>query len=402
MPRRNPARKAAVRQSRGPQRVFGTPRPSQHRVNFNTPHPPSKGVPFQQLPPPTGHAPYHMALQDIIPSSVMTAITNEGKMVFHTVGDTGGIMDATPQLLVANEMENDFQKPPKSLSDNPVFFYHLGDVIYFKGEAANYYPQFYEPYQHYPAPIVAIPGNHDGIPSDPNTPSLQAFMRNFCSPLPTHSADAVDATRTTMTLPNVYWTFDTPFATIIGWYTNTPDHGELDDQQIQWLTSELKAAPSKRALIVAMHHPIFSADTVHSGSQYLEKVLNDAVAASKRFPDLVLTAHVHNYQRFTRVVGKRQIPYIVAGAGGYHNLHYVAKVNGQNMATPAQGPEPGVTLEHYVDNRHGFLRLEVTNTIITGTYFVAPRPQEPWRGTPTLADKFTLDWAANRLVPLQP
>jgi Calcineurin-like phosphoesterase len=43
----------------------------------------------------------------------------------------------------------------------PAFFYHLGDVVYYDGEHASYYQQFYDTYLHYPAPIFAIPGNHD-------------------------------------------------------------------------------------------------------------------------------------------------------------------------------------------------------------------------------------------------
>jgi hypothetical protein len=33
-------------------------------------------------------------------------------------------------------------------------------------------------------------------------------------------------------------------------------------------------------------------------------------------PDLVLSAHAHNYQRHTRRIGSKQVPYIVAGTGG--------------------------------------------------------------------------------------
>jgi predicted phosphodiesterase len=41
--------------------------------------------------------------------------------------------------------------------------YHLGDVVYSFGEAAYYYDQFYDPFRNYPAPIFAVPGNHDGM-----------------------------------------------------------------------------------------------------------------------------------------------------------------------------------------------------------------------------------------------
>ena len=59
-----------------------------------------------------------------------------------------------------------------------VVFFHLGDVVYYFGEATYYYDQFYEPYRDYPAPILAIAGNHDGVvyANDPAA-TLQAFLR---------------------------------------------------------------------------------------------------------------------------------------------------------------------------------------------------------------------------------
>ena len=53
--------------------------------------------------------------------------------------------------------------------------------------------------------------------------SLKPFVRHFCAPAPVHSHSAHEAPRTTMTQPNVYWTLNTPFATIIGLYTNVPE-----------------------------------------------------------------------------------------------------------------------------------------------------------------------------------
>ena len=78
-------------------------------------------------------------------------------------------------------------------TDVPSFFYILGDVIYYYGEASNYYPQFYEPYLHYPAPIFAIPGNHDGdlaTPVPQGVTSLEAFVNNFCATTPHVTPDA--------------------------------------------------------------------------------------------------------------------------------------------------------------------------------------------------------------------
>src|SRR5690348_17748218 len=36
--------------------------------------------------------------------------------------------------------------------NTPAFLYHLGDVVYYYGEADRYYEQFYEPYKGYDAP----------------------------------------------------------------------------------------------------------------------------------------------------------------------------------------------------------------------------------------------------------
>jgi hypothetical protein len=60
--------------------------------------------------------------------------------------------------------------------------------------------------------------------------------------------------------------------------------------------------------------------------------------------------------------------------------------------------EPGITLESYCDDRHGFMRLEVTDHVLTGTYTTAPRPQESWSAGPVrVLDSFTLDWREHRM-----
>jgi hypothetical protein len=52
---------------------------------------------------------------------------------------------------------------------------------------------------------------------------------------------------------------------------------------------------------------------------------------------MVLAGHVHNYQRLTKVLaGGGQLPHLVAGAGGYHNLHHVMTVNGEHMVAPVE------------------------------------------------------------------
>ena len=137
-------------------------------------------------------------------------------------------------------------------------------------------------------------------------------------------------------------------------------------------------------------------------SQPMHDALESAFAQARRWADMVLAGHVHNYQRFTRKApaNGRQIPYVVAGAGGYHNLHSVAKVNGVKPTPPLSLPLSGdtITLEKLVDDRHGFLRLEVGPDAITGKYYTVPRPQESWSQPPSLVETFQLNLKTNKVA----
>ncbi len=119
---------------------------------------------FQPLPEPLLPPPYHYDLEAAIPG-IGEKAQQLGKIVFHTVGDTGGVKNPDYQAHVAAAMKGDLNKPAGSA---PSFFYHLGDVVYYNGEISEYYAQFYEPYNHYNVPIISIPGNHDGDPIDPS------------------------------------------------------------------------------------------------------------------------------------------------------------------------------------------------------------------------------------------
>src|SRR5262245_59798623 len=331
--------------------------------------------PFQPLPPPTGKPPFRLELEAVIGAPAVDAIEKAGVLTFHAVGDTGGVKSPESQVIVAMWMERDFggQTPP-------TFFYHLGDVVYFDGERNRYWDEFYEPYLHYPAPILAIPGNHDGdLGIPPVGSSLEGLMVNFCSEAAAVTPDARDVPRPAMTQPNCYWTLLAPLATIVGLYTNCPDHGVVEPDQADWFVGELEAADPDKALIVALHHPPYSADDHHGASARMRSLLQDSFAKAARIPDLVLSGHVHNYQRFTVPTSGRELSYVVAGAGGYPNLHRMAEVDGHPLPTPWTDPNTGATLAAYNrKHRHGFLRLTVTADRIAGVYRTVPRPQESW------------------------
>jgi hypothetical protein len=359
-------------------RAFGASRLPQ---NFQTVVDPSTHPlqPWRDLPAPTGLPPFRVSLESILSPEAMATINNSGTLVFHSVGDTGGVNTPTQIENVATYMEDDFSG--KDVSTHPSFFYHLGDVVYYDGELANYYPEFYEPYMNYPGPIVAIPGNHDGD-VDPQTgeTSLEGFVRNFCSQAPTHTPEAHDAPRTTMTQPNVYWTLLTPLVTIIGLYSNCPEGGQLSPAQIDWFQSELKTAPPDRAVMVAVHHPIYSAYGSKPGSQHLKSVLDNAVKTAGRTPELVLNGHVHNYQRFTGKLNGKDIPMIIAGAGGYNaRLHVLSKIFHSATLPVSMTGSDGV-LENFCDNQHGYLRITVTRKAIDCEYIAVPDASSPKPG----------------------
>ncbi|MEP6749674.1 MAG: metallophosphoesterase [Bacteroidota bacterium] len=360
---------------------------------------------FQPLPAPTGKPPFHLDIKTIISPAAYNALARSKKIIFQTAGDTGGVHNPADQQIVADHMEWEFDK--QQPANSPSFFYHLGDIVYYFGKASGYSTQFYEPYKFYPAPIVGIPGNHDGNvdPTDPTRPkSLAAFMRLFCSEFPMIAPESLadDALRTTMVQPNPYWTFVTPVANMIGLYTNVPGGGEVGADQKKWFISELKAANKERdskALIVALHHPPYSMDGDIGASSKMQQLLDDSFAKAAAVPDIVLSGHVHNYQRFTRTMGNRQLPYIVAGAGGYWHLHGITVQGKPVIKPPVKSSFKDVVFEKYSEDRHGFLTIEIDmgKKELTGKYMTVPRSQESWKAPSVLFDSFTVDLAKNKV-----
>lgn len=335
-------------------RLFADPAPSPDEVSFQVDN--TSGAYYesayytlhkndlQQVPPPRVDRP-RVDLADVLDSELIDAITAAKKIVFHAVGDTGAakvnsFQTATQALeneaSVADAMARDVQVGGPA---GPAFFFHLGDVVYNFGEGQYYYDQFYEPFRSYNRPIFAIPGNHDGMvfgdkPDLPQVPTLTAFLRNFCADTPAPSPDAASIVRSTMDQPGVYFTLDAPFVSIVGLYTNVLEgpgvissqggqYPTLDgDHQLAFLQAELqRLAPARkageRAVIIACHHPPASVDAKHGGSSGLANDIDTASRQAGFWPDAVLSGHAHLYQRFTRRVEGREIPYIVAGSGGF-------------------------------------------------------------------------------------
>ena len=254
--------------------------------------------------------------------------------------------------------------------------------------------------QGYHAPIFAIAGNHDGDtrtrPGDPvdTEPSLFGFMRNFCDTTSHHDSPY----RPTMTQPYVYWVLEAPFVSIVGLYSNVD--GTLDargtSEQLQWFEKQIANVPNDRALIVAVHHPPYSLDTTHGGYPDVEVSLDHMIQATQRIPSAVLSGHVHSYQRFERDLGVKQVPYFVAGAGGYANtsnlLHRIERDQKGNPLPPGfQTTHTDLKLMAYNDQEPGFLRVTVDGKKkkLTFDYFLVPFSAAPGARP---VDSVTVPW----------
>ncbi len=390
------------------QPVFAQPKPSPDPSGFKDPVTDSKDQAILALEPvpaaPGGAVEPIVTLAAVYGSAgaaKVAAIQQSGQIVFHSVGDTGSIVGPATQSLVADKMVTDFSEA--NAADIPSFLFHLGDVVYYFGEATYYFDQFYEPYRDYPAPILAIAGNHDGVvyPKDP-APTLAAFLQNFCTATPEPAPDAGGLLRTTMIQPGVYFTLEAPFVRILGLYSNvledpgtiSGENGQntvLDNRQIAFLTAALKRVKSDNftgAVIIATHHPPFTGGSEHGGSPLMLADIDSACTAAGVWPHAVFSGHAHNYQRFTRMVNKLQIPFIVAGCGGHAPL--------SPMRATYRTPftiDSTLTLESYDTTDFGYLRVIVNATTMTIEF----HPQSDGGTTKTPNDTVTIALATHVL-----
>lgn len=305
-------------------------------------------------------------------------ITAAGQIVFHAVGSTGNAWSPRVPGQVADAMVRDFNDPAGS--PKPSFLFHLGDVVNNFGERQYYYDQFYRPFRNYPAPILAIAGNHDGmLPPDSQETSLAAFLNNFCAVSFKNTTEAGGLKRTTQIQPGVYYTFEAPFVRIVALYSGTlgnpgvisSQNGQiasLTDVQLRFLEAALRRAKDDKfqgAVIIAVHHDAYSPRPVdpgrHAGSFFMNSEI-DAVARRAGFwPHAVLSGHAHNYQRYTRSVDSTEVMYVVAGAGGSGLARVAAglKLRTPYPLTAESRPNDTVVLDAFDDVDYSFLKMTV-------------------------------------------
>ena len=114
--------------------------------------------------------------------------------------------------------------------------------------------------------------------------------------------------------------------------------------------------------------------------------IDSACTAAGVWPHAVFSGHAHNYQRYTRTVNGKQIPFIVAGCGGHNPL--------SAMRTTLRTPFPidsTLTLNSYDATDYGYLRVVVNATTLTIEY----HPQSDGGTTKTPDDVVTVNLAAH-------
>jgi len=339
-------------------------------------------------------------------AQVVDIIEQAGRIVFHAIGDSGASNSRKygNEITVADQVTADCLSAESN--DRPAFLFHLGDVVYDFGEPEYYYDQFYEPFRNYPAPILAIPGNHDSFVV-PGTPAaklpLTTFARNFCATAPAITPEARSLHRTAMTQPGVYFAFDSPFVRIIGLFSNAlEDPGlissdtvkgkkrwpKVEDHQLGFLTAQLKKIKDERyagAVLLAVHHPPFSYSPPsraggsggnHGSSTDMLRQIDAICQEAGVYPHAFLSAHAHNYQRYTRAVRFEgqdyDVPFIVCGDGGHNVNTLVRGRQGQVPREPGNGVDVGyldsnpaiqigtpLLLEKHDDTKYGYLRVSV-------------------------------------------
>jgi acid phosphatase type 7 len=419
-----------------------------------------KGI-WTKIPKPRPKGDLRLSFKVIDPKR-SKLVKRNNRLTFHAVGCSGRYEQypggQQPGTMVANALARQATNAGiytgYESAGSSSFLFHLGDVVYKedpedgspiataprgKDQAAMYNAQFYRQFASFEPEIFSIPGNHDSKSSkDPEQSAIDHYLINFCDSHRRLSPDnSSRSKRQTMVQPYPYWTLETPVAYIVGLDTNDLNGGHLDDPeknrepQYEWLVETLqkikKASDGKR-LVLAVHYPPYSgaANFSQRGDpnlgptprrnpgagllQPLAVTLQQAYQQAQLYPDLVISAHAHLYQRITYTyTGGYQIPHLICGASGHWYIEKMAVACDTSLCKVPALPFPavlprGVSLPpgdsamvaKSNDTDFGYLRItiDLANNVIVGEFFTV---DVKGNASPKLFDSFELDLATHRL-----
>jgi acid phosphatase type 7 len=389
------------------------------------------------IPRPAPAGQLRLKLKDVDPAE-SSGIKQSGTMTFHAVGCSGDFKDQAPGTNVANAMAaqvaNAYSHGGDAIARPASFLLHLGDVVYKQdpldtqegeNQADMYDTQFYKQYTSYARKIFALAGNHDGKSKKKQQHSaIDHFLLNFCDEKRQRSPDNATDSRMAICQPYPYWVLETPVAYTICLYTNDLNGGQFDDPmseghpQYEWLVETLtrvKESNNGKTVFLALHYPPYSGarnfvergdpnlgPTARPPARRLEPIgtiLQRAFQESGQYPDLVLSAHAHLYQRITYSHRDgRQIPYMIVGCGGHGPIENLSETcSGASTDHPIVPFDvikpPGLefaggdvaSVVKYNDADFGFLRVTVDfGKTVHGEFFAV-------QDSTTLFDSFIVD-----------
>lgn len=195
-----------------------------------------------------------------------TAPDNKKKsFTFYALGDIG----ANPKWGFAKEPANRITE----LETKPDFGLGLGDIVYPKGESANYDNHLFKPFENVfkNTPFYPVAGNHDWL-SDPE----KNFDKEWALPNNEH-----------------YYSFSFSNTLFIGLDSSNGGFYEKD-KQLDWLKKTLSSNKGKFDwIVVYLHH---NGKTCTYKPNYDHVISFYEVFANNKV-DLVLNGHAHTYER---------------------------------------------------------------------------------------------------------
>ena len=218
-------------------------------------------------------------------ASFRTALEGPGSgFTFAVVGDSG--TGSRAQRAVASLLER----------MQPDLILHTGDVVYPKGDDADYDPKFFTPYRRIIGGVPIFPslGNHD-VETKNGAPYLENFH------LPRNNPENTGR----------YYSFDWGNAHFVALDSELyyDDEGGDPGRQKAWLERDLGETrqPWKFAFF---HRPPYSSSE-HGSDLVVREDLEPVLA--RHGVDLVFNGHDHHYERTVQIRG---VTYVVTGGGG--------------------------------------------------------------------------------------
>lgn len=269
----------------------------------------------------------------------------------------------------------------------------VSDVIYPAGGVRSYEDRFYRPYAGYPAPIYALPGNHDWYDG------LTGFMTTFCDAPPDAGAPKVrgpgswfarglrsllwrrppkatvedvarmrryrDADSQQARQPGPYCAIDAGPVRLV--LIDTGISGGIDSDQAQWLRD---ISRGDRPKILLTGKPIYTYAEHHPGPIEGGGTVDEIIADPAHHYVAAIGGDDHNYQRYpVRTAAGNTIQYVVAGGSGAYlsATHQIPNVDALLPAANEESfrcyPLRGDSLAHFsrrYDALVPFRQLELT------------------------------------------